>query len=71
MAEPSTDQGQTTSAEASEPQRGGVTWLIWIFLFLLFAYPLSAGPACKLIDLGLISTECVGPFLRPSRPPRS
>jgi hypothetical protein len=54
MAEPSTDQPQTTSAEPTEPRRGGLgTWLLW-FLVALVTYVLSIGPAEKLVHAGII-----------------
>jgi hypothetical protein len=50
MAEPSTDQGQTTSAESSEPHRGGGgNWFLWL-LAALAIYVLGIGPAVLLED---------------------
>jgi hypothetical protein len=47
MAEPSTDQPQTTSMEPSEPRRdGGGIWPLWL-LALPFVYVLSVGPVAR------------------------
>jgi hypothetical protein len=51
MADPSTDQDQTTSVEPSEPRRGGGTWLLWL-LVLPVLYVLSIGPAARYFFLG-------------------
>jgi hypothetical protein len=48
MAEPSTDQPQTTSVEPTEQRHGGAgTSLLWLFV-LPIVYILSLGPVCKL-----------------------
>jgi hypothetical protein len=48
MAEPSTDQPQTTSVEPTEPRRSGAgTSLLWLFAALVI-YILSIGPVFKL-----------------------
>jgi hypothetical protein len=50
MAEPSTDQPQTTSVEPTESRHGGVgLWLLWLPVVLVI-YVLSVGPAAKYVD---------------------
>ena len=54
---------QATEAQPGRPQPfGGIHWLIWTGLFLLFAYPLSTGPLCKLRDVGLIKPRAIELF---------
>jgi hypothetical protein len=49
MADPATDQPQTTSAEPTEPQRGGGgIWFLWLPLTAVVIYALSIGPVAKL-----------------------
>jgi hypothetical protein len=49
MAEPFSDQGQTTSVDPTEPRRSGGTSLLWL-LALPVLYVLSIGPVAKLND---------------------
>jgi hypothetical protein len=57
MAEPSTDQPQTTSAEPTELRRGRGTWSLWLIV-LPVLYVLSIGPMTKLtLTLGVSNTQ--------------
>jgi hypothetical protein len=58
------DENASLAQSDTAPGRGGTLWILWLSL-LVFAYPLSIGPAAKLHKRFPASRPAIEAFYRP------
>ena len=57
MGEKASIQSESAAQEATEKKSGGVSWNVWLCLFVPFVYVLSIGPASRLAAEGYFHDE--------------